>query len=85
MKKVYSKPDVAFDDFSLSVSVANCEIHVVGANSGECAYEYDPGVFIFTSEIQGCWSVNGGIPVEDSVTNGFCYHVPIESNNLFNS
>ena len=85
MKKSYSRPDISFDDFSISVSIANCEIHVLGANAGQCAYEYDDGVRIFTSEVLGCLPQNGGIPIEDSANNGFCYHVPIESNNLFNS
>lgn len=85
MRKQYSKPDIAFENFALSVSIANCEIHITGANAGECGYEYEPGVKIFTDMVNGCKPENGGIPVVDDATNGFCYHVPIVGNNLFNS
>ena len=84
MRKKYSKPDIGFENFSLSVSVANCEIHITGANAGTCAMIYD-GIPIFTDDVHGCKQENGGVPIVDSATNGFCYHVPIETNNLFNS
>ena len=45
---------------------------------------YD-GIPIFTDDVHGCKQENGGVPIVDSATNGFCYHVPIETNNLFNS
>lgn len=84
MKKRYSKPDVFFEEFMLSVSIANCDININTQSNGTCPMIYD-GVPIFTQDVFGCKMENGGVPVEDSPANGFCYHVPIETNNLFNS
>jgi hypothetical protein len=42
---------------------------------------------VFLTTIQACKAV-GGTPITDEqslVFNGFCYHVPTENSNLFNS
>lgn len=84
MKKPYTKPDVVYESFTLCTSIANCEIKVDGMNQGNCGYAYSGGI-IFTQEVVGCQPQNGGTVMFDSANNGLCYHVPIESRNLFNS
>lgn len=83
MKKTYVKPDILFESFSMSESIAlNCEVIVPGPTQDKCGYAYEGGggATIFIDATTGCT-----VPTPDSESNGFCYHVPIESNNLFNS
>lgn len=85
MRKTYTKPEIMFEDFSLCSSIAaGCEIIVDGPNSGNCGYAYEGGggQTLFT-ELAGTKVCN--IAIDDDESNGFCYHVPVESNNLFNS
>lgn len=83
MKKTYMKPEIMFEDFSLCTSIAaNCEIKIDNHSSGGCGQPIEglPGQFLFISADTGCTRC-----IPDEGTDGFCYHVPIESNNLFNS
>lgn len=88
MRKAYSKPEIMFEDFSLTTNIAaGCELK---SNSAmyQCQYEVGRGsnkknVFILD---YGCTYTE--VTIENDGTpsyNGICYHVPIESNNLFNS
>ena len=81
MKKTYTKPEIMFEDFSLSTSIAlGCEY---GAHHTEyvCAYEdEDMGKMIFTETISACTT-----KTQDGLYNTLCYHVPTESNNIFAS
>lgn len=85
MKKTYSKPDIAFESFSLATSIAgNCEVKTDTKGGGECGYPMDQVGVIFLIEMIGGCQVK--ITEEQSSRyNGFCYHVPTENNNLFNS
>jgi len=81
MKKIYAKPEIVFESFSVSASIAaNCE-KIVTPQLYSCGVNY-PGVgVIFTDEAQGCIK-----KMEDTVMgDGYCYHVPTESANMFNS
>lgn len=81
MKKAYSKPQILFEDFTLSTNIAaGCEVRVEGHSSGTCGYKMGGGIVVFVSAETGC---NTHEP--DGDLNGLCYHVPIETNNLFNS
>lgn len=85
MKKTYSKPEIAFEDFSLSVGIAaGCEYKISNQSQGTCGYKYSGGggATMFTAEA-GTSVCN--IPVTDATTNGFCYHVPASNINIFNS
>ena len=88
MKRTYSKPDIAFESFSLSTSIAgNCEVKTDTKAGGECAYPMDGLGNVFLTTIHAC-RVVGGTPITDEqslVFNGFCYHVPMENSSLFNS
>ncbi len=80
MKRTYKKPEIMFEDFSLSTSIAlGCEY---GAHHTEnaCAYEDEYlGEFIFTEGLAVCTAT-----VPDGY-NSLCYHVPKDTMNIFAS
>lgn len=84
MKKTYSKPDIAFESFSLSTSIAgNCEVKTDTKADGECGYFMEAVGVLFIVGMGAC-----NVPITDEMSfayNGFCYHVPMENRNLFNS
>ena len=78
MRKAYEKPQILFEDFSLSASIA----------SG-CEYEPDDPMLELPGEgfvfVEKC-----GVPVVgniggDGEYNGICYHVPNGTVNVFGS
>lgn len=81
MKKAYTKPDIMFEDFSLSTSIAlSCEY---GASHVQyvCAYEDEfLEAVIFTNDISACTT-----KIQDGAYNGICYHVPSDATNIFAS
>ncbi len=85
MKRTYSKPDIAFESFSLATSIAgNCEIKTDTKGGGECGYYLDHVGWVFLMEMIGGCKVK--ITEEQSHRyNGFCYHVPMENSTLFNT
>ena len=87
MKKEYSKPIVVFENFSLSTNIAGtCEGIVNNPSRGTCAVLGTGGIAVFSTTINGCDYTPGdlGNDKEDE-WDGYCYHVPTEYNNLFNS
>ena len=89
MRKAYSKPEIIFEDFTLSTNIAaGCEI-ITNYAVYECQYEVGRGSNkknVFAAEYNCDYSQ--GVQYEADGTpsyNGVCYHVPIESNNLFTS
>ena len=81
MKKKYEKPQIMFEDFTLTNSIAgDCEIKVKNPSRDSCPYQLRTGEQIFISNLTGCITHE-----DDGDYNGICYHVPIESNNLFAS
>lgn len=80
MKKLYTKPKVVFENFSLSTNIASCEVHA-NAGKGSCGCEFIPGLTLFTSNVDECVIV-----AEDGVDNdGLCYHNPSDLYNVFAS
>ena len=82
MKKVYMKPEVVFEDFSLSTNIASgCEIKTNTPSQGTCAYgeDTDFGVAIFLDSVAACTYHQA-----EGEFNKICYHT-FENNNLFNS
>lgn len=78
MKKIYQKPIVKIEDFTLCENIATgCELKSNHAMD-VCAYE-DNGWFTFSSSIGAC-----EIPV-DQEDEKLCYHVPTEAWNIFTS
>jgi hypothetical protein len=87
MKKAYSKPEIMFEDFSLSTNVAaGCEMKIHNSVEGTCAYFGSGGVVVFTDKLTACVYTPGEMGgTNPDEWDGFCYHVPTDKNNLFNS
>ena len=87
MKKLYSKPEIMFEDFTLNENIAgNCASIVNNASKGSCAVMGTGDIAIFDGSVGPVCVYKpedmGGTTDE---WDGFCYHVPTEYNNLFNS
>jgi hypothetical protein len=81
MKKVYEKPQIMFESFELSSSVAaGCELVTNLPAPMTCGYPYGREKVVFVNESTGCQFVP-----DDGMYNGYCYHAPTDNNNLFNS
>lgn len=79
MKRQYTAPDILFEDFSLSESIAaGCEFITDNQTEGSCGYSTRNGV-IFMESVSGCKYH------EPDNNDSLCYHVPNEYANIFNS
>lgn len=82
MKKTYCKPQILFEDFSLSTSITvGCEVQTNTPSKDQCGIYFEGVGNVFMPSMTGC----GDFPAENGVFNNICYHVPYEDNNLFNS
>lgn len=82
MKKVYQKPAIIFEEFSLCTNIAgDCDVKTQTPVSGDCGYQFGSNV-VFLESVSGCVK-----KVKDEMDqfNGICYHVPLETKDLFNS
>ncbi len=81
MKKLYSKPGIVYEDFSICTHIAKtCDVELGTFAQNDCG-GYNYGRYgIFLDGIAGCEFV-----VNDDGNNGICYHVPINGARLFNS
>lgn len=85
MKKVYSKPEIMFEDFSLNNAIAaGCEATTNLPSSNQCGIDFS-GVVVFIQEMTGCTDIKVDNVGGDGEYNGLCYHVPTGNNNLFTS
>ena len=79
MKKIYSKPEITFESFAASTSIAaGCEFKTTLQGPDACGYPTRNGV-IFMSDISGCEYH------QPDNYDSLCYHVPIDTTNIFNS
>lgn len=81
MKKIYSKPQIVFDSFELSQSIAaGCE-YISNHALGSCALTLDdlPGMTFFTSEIGACELTPPG------EYDRICYDVHADNSSVFSS
>lgn len=79
MKKAYCKPQIAFEDFELCANVASgCE-HKTSHWKNECAYEILGGYKVFVYDASGC------VYKQQDGAYGVCYHLPIDTMNIFTS
>lgn len=86
MRKAYSKPEIMFEDFTLSTNIAgNCESIVDNASKGSCSVNGTGGVGVFSGEITGCDYSPEDLGGTSDQYDGACYHVPTEGSSLFNS
>lgn len=77
MKKEYVKPEIVFESFKMSTSIAgDCSLDATLADENSCEYKTDMGFKIFVS---GCEyeSADGDY--------GVCYHQPTFDTKVFAS
>lgn len=85
MRKVYTKPEIFFESFSLSQSIAaGCEVPTNTPAQNQCGVDAS-GINVFITGMTGCEDFpvpdNGG---GDGAYGKICYHIPY-GQNLFNS
>ena len=92
MKKVYAKPNIMFESFSLSQNIAaGCEVKTETMSVNQCGLEFGPMVIFVSTPV--CTEDglvenmgNGDGAANDLIYNGLCYHVFTNGEyNLFNS
>lgn len=80
MKREYTRPDIYFDSFSMTSSIANtCEVQATYAEN-ICGVRMTESVTLFVSGITDCT-----FEVQDGEYDTLCYHVPADNYNVFNS
>lgn len=83
MKKVYSAPEIEFEDFALSTNLAACA-YDANFSEGTCGWD-DPNdrfnYVIFTDLVSACTYK----AQDNDKYNGICYHNPSDDCNVFNS
>ena len=86
MKKIYTKPEIIFEDFTLSENIAGtCESIVGNPSKGTCPVMGTGGIRMFDGTISACDFAPEDQGGTEDQWDGFCYHVPTQYNNLFNS
>ena len=82
MKKSYVKPQVCFEDFHLSTSIAaGCE-YTTNQAMNQCVYHLANDVGnVFVDANTNCHDITAPGGSYGSI----CYHVPADTNNLFTS
>ena len=87
MKREYTKPDILFESFSLSTSIAgNCETKTDTEARGQCGLPSTGLGTIFVDTIEACtFDVEEGKYLGPGDNDGICYHAFVPTNNLFNS
>lgn len=86
MKKLYTAPQILFESFSMSTNIAgDCESIIDTQAKGTCAVLSSGNIAIFDGSVSACFFTPEGMGQAKDTWDGFCYHVPTEYNNLFNS
>lgn len=86
MKKEYKKPQVVIETFSLNTNIAgDCESIVGNPAKDSCAVIGTGDIHMFNSTVDACEYTPTNLGGSEDLWDGFCYHVPTEYNNLFNS
>ena len=85
MKKSYVKPQVYFENFQLSASIAgDCEVIVKNQSKGTCGYKMSGDMVLFTTTdpVNVC-----ATQIEDGNNSykNLCYHGPYSDYNVFRS
>ena len=86
MKKTYSKPSVIIENFTLSTNIAgDCERPFNLQAQFICAIpdESGSGMTLFSGSVDSMCDAEGD--GDKAIYDGFCYHVPTENRELFNS
>ena len=83
MKKLYSKPGIVYEDFSICTHIAKtCDVELGTFEQGKCGgYEWGRDFIFMNDAQQGCTTI---VP-DDGSYDEICYHHPIDGARLFNS
>lgn len=79
MKKIYTKPEISFDNFGISSNFAlsaSCTVEPNVSTRDTCGYDI-AGRHIFVAENTGCEYVSADGDF------GVCYYVPTGDSNIF--
>lgn len=83
MKKMYSKPEIVFENFAISTNIAaGCYYKTKNPAENTCGYDDGRNGRIFTSDVGG---TNGCTYTQPDNNESLCYHVPNEDYDIFNS
>ena len=86
MKKTYAKPEIVFENFTLSENIAgDCESIVGNPSKGSCAVIGSGGIPMFNGDVSACDFTPEDNGSTADMWDGYCYHVPSDDKNLFNS
>ena len=78
MKKTYSKPDIFFEDFSLSTNIAaGCELYPTEYAGDSFVVEFGGDILLSDKP---CDKI---IQDGENEYNNLCYHVPFDDFNVF--
>ena len=81
MKKTYERPQIVFESFELSQSIAAECLYITNAARGTCAIDTGDGIgMLFTSSVDAC-EYEPGPGMHDDI----CYDNPGENPNVFSS
>ena len=89
MKKKYTKPVIMYESFMLCTNIAaGCEF-IANSVQDSCGYEVR-GRAVFIDSSTGCvthaqYDVSLQDYTHNIYNNTVCYHVPVETTNLFSS
>lgn len=84
MKKTYTKPEIMFEDFTLTTNIAaGCEALTTTATLRACGLDYS-GIQIFMEGQTGCTDEQVTNVGGDGKWQHICYHIP-DGFNVFNS
>lgn len=86
MKKTYFKPEIMFEDFTLSNNIAaGCEIKTNTPSLNQCGVNLS-GINVFITGMNGCaFGVGKPGDIDAQYGDTICYQVPVGVENLFNS
>lgn len=79
MKRIYTKPDVIFESFSMTQSIASCNVEA-NFQKGQCGVRMTENVILFNDQVFDCT-----FQMQDGEYDGLCYHVPFENYIVFGS
>lgn len=88
MKKTYQKPQIMFESFSLTTTIASgCEKIITTSAKDICGEKVAKGSYLFFTGIDQC----NVIPAQEGTVDsskgydGVCYHNPTVNNNIYTS
>lgn len=79
MKKNYVKPQVYFEDFRLSTSIAGGCAWTANSAENSCPVNVPGTPETYITDINTC---SFSVPAKND---SFCYHVPMDNKNVFSS